>query len=90
MVESITCSGSGIFALLFCISAACVLLPSCPSVSQSWSTPAVMVENRGPTKTPNKALFDKANVPTTSDQINPFELADLTKIDRAGWLGRGY
>ncbi|KAF8364941.1 hypothetical protein HHK36_031379 (mitochondrion) [Tetracentron sinense] len=26
VVESITCSGSGIFALLFCISAACVLL----------------------------------------------------------------
>jgi hypothetical protein len=47
-----------------------------------------MVENRGPTKTPNKALFDKANVPTTSDQINPFELADLTKsIGRAGWEG---
>ncbi|KAK4339220.1 hypothetical protein RND71_040682 [Anisodus tanguticus] len=41
-----------------------------------------------PTKTPNKALFDKANVPTTSDKINPFELADLTKsTGRAGCEG---
>lgn len=61
------------------------------SVSQSWSTPAVMVENRGPTKTPGRKPFSIKQtrfVPTTSDQIKPFELADLTRsIGRAGWEG---
>ena len=63
----------------------CLRSSSCPSVSQSWSTPAVMVENRGPTKTPT--LIKLCSIKQTSrsdDQINSFELADLTKS-----IGRG-
>lgn len=40
VVESITCSGSGIFALLFCISAACSFLHVRP-YRKSGSTPAI-------------------------------------------------
>lgn len=78
-------SSNRIFALLFCISAACVL-SSCPFVSQSGSTPAIIVEKRGALFPLIKKLFSKKLfVPTTSD---PFELANLTKsIGRAGWEG---
>jgi len=58
----------------------------CPSVSQSWSTPAVMVENGQP-RPPNKASIKQT---IRSDNFGP-DSPELALQNRSGGLvGKGF
>ena len=58
----------------------------CPSVSQSWSTPAVMVENGQP-RPPNKASIKQTIRSDNFGPDSPLWISLTKSIGRAGWEG---